>query len=91
MLFSGEITAKDLPETWNRLYKEYLGVTVPNNREGVLQDSHWSGGGFGYFPSYSLGSAYAAQLFDAMKRSLKKETLQKSTHGSEKKSGNSAA
>jgi len=73
MLFSGEITAKDLPETWNRLYKEYLGVTVPNDKEGVLQDSHWSGGGFGYFPSYALGSAYAAQLFDAMKNDFDAE------------------
>ncbi|MBE5792441.1 MAG: carboxypeptidase M32 [Clostridiales bacterium] len=67
-LFSGEITAKDLPEIWNRLYKEYLGVDVPNDTQGVLQDSHWSGGGFGYFPSYALGSAYAAQLFETMKK-----------------------
>lgn len=67
-LFAGEIAAKDLPEIWNRLYKEYLGVDVPSDTEGVLQDSHWSGGGFGYFPSYALGSAYAAQLFETMKK-----------------------
>ena len=65
-LFAGEIAAKDLPGEWNRLYEEYLGVQVPNDREGVLQDSHWSGGSFGYFPSYALGSAYAAQLWAKM-------------------------
>ena len=47
---SGELSVHDLPTEWNRLYLEYLGVTVPNDREGVLQDSHWSGGGIGYFP-----------------------------------------
>ena len=66
-LFAGELTSKDLPAEWNRLYKEYLGVDVPNDREGVLQDSHWSGGMFGYFPSYALGSAYGAQLLHKMR------------------------
>ena len=70
LLFDGKITTKQLPETWNRLYKEYLGVDVPDNRRGVLQDTHWGGGMFGYFPSYSLGSAYAAQMLDAMSRDI---------------------
>lgn len=69
-LFAGEITSKELPEEWNRMYKEYLGVDVPNNREGVLQDTHWSGGMFGYFPSYALGSAYGAQLLKRMQETV---------------------
>ena len=69
-LFAGELTAKELPAEWNRLYHEYLGVDVPNDREGVLQDSHWSSGLFGYFPSYALGSAYSAQLLAKMKETV---------------------
>lgn len=65
-LFDGSITAKDLPGEWNRLYKEYLGVDVPDDTRGVLQDTHWSGGLIGYFPSYALGSAYGAQLLKKM-------------------------
>jgi len=65
-LFDGRITAADLPAEWNRLYKEYLGVEVPDDKRGVLQDVHWSGGMFGYFPSYALGSAYGAQLLKKM-------------------------
>lgn len=70
MLFDGDITVDELPETWNKLYLEYLGLEVPDDSRGVLQDTHWAGGSFGYFPSYSLGSAYAAQILDAMKRDL---------------------
>ena len=69
-LLSGELTTKDLPGEWNRLYKEYLGIDVPTNREGVLQDSHWSGGSFGYFPSYAIGSAYGTQMLAKMQESL---------------------
>ncbi len=69
-LIGGTLTTKELPEAWNALYKEYLGVTVPSDREGVLQDSHWSSGMFGYFPSYSVGSAYSAQMFAAMQKEL---------------------
>ena len=69
-VISGELAGKDLPAEWNRLYKEYLGVDVPCDREGVLQDSHWSGGGIGYFPSYALGSAYGAQLLRRMKQEI---------------------
>ena len=57
------IEAKNLPEVWNQKYKEYLGVDVPSDAQGVLQDIHWSHGAFGYFPTYSLGSFYAAQFF----------------------------
>ncbi len=69
-LFAGELTTRELPAEWNRLYKEYLGVDVPDDRSGVLQDSHWSGGGMGYFPSYALGSAYGAQMLRKMKETL---------------------
>ena len=65
-LMHGELEVKDLPSEWNRLYKEYLGINVPSDREGVLQDSHWSGGLIGYFPSYALGSAYGAQFLRKM-------------------------
>lgn len=65
-LFDGKITSAELPDEWNRLYKEYLGVDVPDYKTGVLQDTHWSGGMFGYFPSYALGSAYGAQLLKKM-------------------------
>lgn len=66
----GTLAVKDLPAEWNRLYKEYLGVEVPDDKRGVLQDSHWSGGGIGYFPSYALGSAYGAHLLHKMKESV---------------------
>lgn len=69
-LMEGTLSVKDLPQGWNRLYKEYLGVDVPNDREGVLQDVHWAGGMFGYFPSYALGSAYGAQLLSVMKKTV---------------------
>lgn len=69
-LMSGKLKVHDLPEAWNRMYKEYLGVDVPSDRQGVLQDVHWSGGMFGYFPSYALGSAYAAQYLQKMKNSF---------------------
>ena len=67
-LIGGTLAVKDVPETWNRLYKEYLGVDVPDDKHGCLQDSHWSGGSFGYFPSYALGSAYGAQMLRNMER-----------------------
>ena len=67
-LIGGTLEVKDVPETWNRLYKEYLGVDVPDDTHGCLQDSHWSGGSFGYFPSYALGSAYGAQMLRNMER-----------------------
>lgn len=65
-LFNGSLKAKDLPKTWNKLYRKYLGVTPKTDTLGVLQDIHWSGGSFGYFPTYALGTAYAAQIYHSM-------------------------
>ena len=66
-VMAGQLKVKDIPARWNKLYKEYLGVDVPDDRQGCLQDSHWSGGAIGYFPSYALGSAYGAQFLAKMK------------------------
>ncbi len=62
-LIEGTLKVRDIPEVWNAKMKEYLGITPPNNREGCLQDVHWSMGAFGYFPSYTLGNLYASHLF----------------------------
>ena len=67
LLFAGEATARDIPALWSRFMDEYLGVDVPDDAHGCLQDVHWSGGSFGYFPTYALGSAYDAQYVPAMK------------------------
>ena len=69
-LFDGSIQAEELPQVWNAKYKEYLGIDVPDDRRGVLQDSHWSGGNVGYFPSYALGSAYGAQMLAKMRETV---------------------
>ncbi len=69
-LFNDEIEVKDLPQIWNDKYEEYLGVRPSIDAEGVLQDVHWSGGSFGYFPSYALGYMYAAQLKNAMLKDI---------------------
>lgn len=69
-LIAGTLAVKDVPAEWNRLYKEYLGIDVPSDKEGCLQDNHWSGGAIGYFPSYALGSAYGAQMLHKMQEDL---------------------
>ena len=69
-VIGGTLTVAEIPAEWKRLYKEYLGVDVPNDREGCLQDSHWSGGSVGYFPSYALGSAYGPQMLKKMEEEL---------------------
>ena len=69
-LIGGTLDVKDVPGEWNRLYKEYLGVDVPDDTHGCLQDSHWSGGMIGYFPSYALGSAYGAQMLRNMEQDV---------------------
>lgn len=69
-LIDGSLAVKDVPEMWNALYKQYLGVDVPDDTRGCLQDSHWSGGSIGYFPSYALGSAYGPQLLHIMEQEL---------------------
>jgi carboxypeptidase Taq len=62
-LIEGSLGVSEIPSFWNENYKTYLGVTVPDDKKGALQDVHWSHGSFGYFPTYSLGSFYAAQFF----------------------------
>lgn len=69
-LFDGTLDTAELPAEWNRLYRDYLGVEVPDDAQGVLQDIHWAGGMFAYFPSYALGSAYGAQLLHHMKKDV---------------------
>ncbi|PSQ54518.1 carboxypeptidase [Halobacteriales archaeon SW_8_68_21] len=64
-LIRGDLAVEDVPEVWNDKYEEYLGIRPETDSEGCLQDIHWSHGNFGYFPTYSLGSVMAAQLFDA--------------------------
>jgi carboxypeptidase Taq len=76
MLIEGSINTTDIPAYWNEHYKKYLGVTVPDDKQGCLQDVHWSHGSFGYFATYSIGSLYAAQLYEAINKthlSLKQE------------------
>ncbi|MFX1580073.1 MAG: carboxypeptidase M32 [Promethearchaeota archaeon] len=67
-LFSDKITVSELPQVWNEKYSEYLGVDVPDNTNGVLQDTHWASGYFGYFPSYALGNIYDGMFLDKMKK-----------------------
>ena len=62
-LLEEKITVAELPECWNQKITEFLGITPKNDRDGVLQDMHWSGGEFGYFPTYAIGTIYASQLF----------------------------
>ncbi|QFU82439.1 carboxypeptidase M32 [Natronorubrum aibiense] len=69
-LISGDLAVEDVPEVWNDKYEEYLGVRPETDAEGCLQDIHWSHGSFGYFPTYSLGSVLAAQLYAAAEADL---------------------
>ena len=69
-IFDGSIDPKNLKEVWNQKYKEYLQIDVPNDKEGILQDMHWGSGSFGYFPTYALGSGYAAQFVHAMSKDI---------------------
>ncbi len=69
-LFDGDLEVKDLPRVWNEKMEEYLGIRPENDAQGVLQDVHWAGGDFGYFPSYALGYMYAAQFRHKMIQDL---------------------
>jgi len=69
-LFEGTVAVKDLREAWNQKSKELLQLTPKNDKEGVLQDIHWSGAAFGYFPSYTLGNMIAAQLWEVAKKTI---------------------
>ena len=67
-LIEGRLNVADLPAAWNDKVKKYLGLEIKNDAEGVLQDVHWSHASFGYFPTYTLGNLYAAQLFESAKK-----------------------
>ncbi|MFA7127073.1 MAG: carboxypeptidase M32, partial [Bacilli bacterium] len=69
-IFVEGLSIDDLQDKWNDLFFEYFGLVVPSVKEGLLQDIHWAGGMFGYFPTYALGSAYSAQIFHYMKKDL---------------------
>ena len=69
-LIEGTIEVRDLPKLWNERYKEYLGITPKTDREGVLQDVHWSTGYFGYFPTYTLGNLYSAQFWNTAQQEI---------------------
>jgi len=69
-LMEDKISVSELPGIWNAKMQEMLGVTPTNDREGVLQDMHWSGGSFGYFPTYVIGTIYASQLFNQLKHDM---------------------
>jgi carboxypeptidase Taq len=69
-LLDGSLSTGDLPEAWNARYAEYLGVDVPDDRLGVLQDVHWAGGSFGYFPTYALGNVIGLQIWERVRGEL---------------------
>ena len=69
-LVDGQLAIRDLPEAWNARYKEYLGVEVPDDAHGVLQDVHWASGLIGYFPTYALGNLIAGQMFQRARADL---------------------
>ncbi|MDD1772073.1 MAG: carboxypeptidase M32 [Methanomassiliicoccales archaeon] len=69
-IFAHKVTVDELPQLWNQKYSDYLGVKVENDGEGVLQDTHWSGGSFGYFPSYALGNIYSGMFLEKMSKDV---------------------
>lgn len=72
LLIAGDLDVGDVPGVWNEEMKKTLGIDVPDDRRGCLQDVHWSVGAFGYFPTYALGNMFAAQLMEAARRALPK-------------------
>jgi carboxypeptidase Taq len=75
-LIGGSLPVNDIPAYWNEQYNKYLGIAVPGDTKGCLQDVHWSHGSFGYFPTYSLGSFYAAQFYNAANQDIPDLTAQ---------------
>jgi carboxypeptidase Taq len=69
-MLEGAVALEDLPATWNARMQEFLGVEVPDDANGVLQDVHWSGGGIGYFPTYALGNVISLQIWQVVRRAL---------------------
>ena len=80
-LFDGDLEVKDLENAWNEKFYDYFGIEVESAKKGVLQDIHWAGGMFGYFPTYALGSAYSAQLYYHLEKEvdIKQTLLSKTT------------
>jgi carboxypeptidase Taq len=74
-LINGVIECEDVPALWNEKYKEYLGVDVPNDAEGCMQDIHWSDNEIGYFPSYLLGNLYGAMIYEKMEEDIQVSRL----------------
>lgn len=70
MIFNQGLNAKDIPAIWKRKYKEYLGITPKTDAEGLLQDSHWAGAAFGYFPTYTLGNLISGSLHRMLKKEI---------------------
>jgi carboxypeptidase Taq len=69
-LFNGNLGIDELPQVWNNKYRDYLGVEIENDSEGVMQDTHWAGGSFGYFPSYALGNIYDGVWLTKLKKDI---------------------
>lgn len=82
-LLGGDLSINDLPQAWNDKFETYFGVQPPDNATGVLQDIHWSFGGFGYFSTYTLGNLIAAQLWDKMNTDIPdlEEQIEKAQFG----------
>ena len=69
-LLEGDLSVSDVPALWNEKVRDYLGIEVPNDAQGCLQDIHWAHGAMGYFPTYALGNLYAAQLMETIEKDL---------------------
>jgi carboxypeptidase Taq len=69
-LFAGKIKVSELPRIWNEKYEQYLGMKIENDSEGVMQDTHWASGYYGYFPSYALGNVYDGMLLDRISKTV---------------------
>jgi carboxypeptidase Taq len=69
-IINGKVDVKDIPALWNEKMKEYFGIMPKNDSEGVMQDVHWSFGGFGYFPSYAMGNLYGAQIMEQAEKEI---------------------
>jgi carboxypeptidase Taq len=67
-IFAGKVNVNELPALWNQKYKEIMGIRVENDSEGVMQDTHWASGLYGYFPTYALGNIYSGQIADAIQQ-----------------------
>jgi carboxypeptidase Taq len=69
-IFADKITVDELPQAWNEKYSKYLGVDIEHDSEGVMQDTHWAGGSFGYFPSYALGNIYGGMFLRKLNKDI---------------------